>query len=75
MTDEEQLELFYLGEPLPQRPRKTVCAHGHPLDQVYHQRDYLGILRTYRRCSRCRRVNERRARDRVTGQRSLLSQA
>jgi hypothetical protein len=38
-----------------QRRRRTTCRRGHPLDQVYHQRDRQGVEREWRRCSTCRR--------------------
>jgi len=51
------------------RRRRDVCRHGHPLDQVYRQRDRHGVLHTWRRCSRCRRARDD---ERRHGVRSLL---
>jgi hypothetical protein len=54
------------------RSHRSVCRHGHPLDQVYRQRDRAGSMRTWRRCSRCRRASYRARKARGAGVLSLL---
>lgn len=53
------------------RVRRPTCGQGHLRDQPYRQRDRHGVLRTYARCRRCRRLAYRRARDARRGLRSL----
>ena len=43
------------------REKRTVCRFGHPLTQVYRQRDRRGEVQTWRRCARCRRAHYQRA--------------
>jgi HNH endonuclease len=56
--------------PARRARRREHCRFGHPLDQTYRQRDRSGMVRSWKRCSRCRRVQYRRARQSGCG--SLL---
>lgn len=56
------------------RPRAHItCRFGHPLDQLYRQRDRQGQLRQWKRCARCRRARAQQRRAELSGLRSLLT--